>query len=261
MKARIGMAVTIVVVLFGSAYARELDMASKQFFIEKNGGGMEARVKNPKDTQARDALRQELQQAARDQSVFSSPALQQYQRDLTYRYQKTDRGGRIRVTTKNRDALRIMQDFLLSQMSDRRSKAVSFTFIQDTSLVVVPVMVNDHGPYKFLLDTGASNSILSPLVADALQIPPGRSDTLLSAGGNVPVTVRTLEVLQVGQARLRQIQIAVANFSLLQTLRVDGILGGDYLRRFKVSIDYDNHIVQIEPSSPDSPESMSMLVA
>jgi len=45
---------------------------------------------------------------------------------------------------------------------------------------------------------------------------------------------------------------------LMKTLNVDGILGGDYLRRFKVSIDYDNQIVEIEPCCP---EVMSMLVA
>jgi hypothetical protein len=37
----------------------------------------------------------------------------------------------------------------------------------------------------------------------------------------------------------------------MKTLKVDGILGGDYLRRFKVSIDYDNRLVDIEPSLPD----------
>ena len=182
--------------------------------------------------------------------------MQQHQKEIKYRYEQTDRGGRILVTAKNQDALRALQDFLSSQMRDRQSsKAVAFTFIRDTSLVAVPIMVNDRGPYKFLLDTGASNSILSAMVADSLQIPRGRAETLFSAGGNVAVTVRTIDTVQVGEVRLRQAEIAVANFPLLQTLQVDGILGGDYLRRFKISIDYDSQIVQIEPCCP---ESMSM---
>jgi hypothetical protein len=260
MKAHLGMAVTVVMALtIGSANAQKAETTSKRFFLDKNGGGIELRINDPKDTRARDQARQELRQAARDQTALPPAVVQQHQKEITYRYEQTDRGGRIRVTAKSRDALRAVQAFLHSQISGQPGpKAVTFSFIQNTSLVVVPVMVNNQGPYKFLLDTGASNSILSARVADSLQIPLGRADTLFSAGGNVTVTVRAIDALEVGEARLRQVEIAVANFSLLQTLQVDGILGGDYLRRFKVSIDYDSQIVQIEPCCP---ESMSMLVA
>ena len=154
------------------------------------------------------------------------------------------------------DSFRAVQNFLREKDRSKTSKGVSFSFIRDTSLVVVPVMVNDHGPYKFLLDTGASSSILSAAVADNLHMRAGRSEILATAGGDVAVTIRTIDVLEVGEARLKKTQIAVANFTLLQTLGIDGILGGDYLRRFKVSIDYEKQTVQIE-SSPDS----SMLIA
>ncbi len=61
-----------------------------------------------------------------------------------------------------------------------------------------------------------------------------------------------------GSGRLEEVDIAVANFSLMKTMNVDGVLGSDYLRRFKVSIDYDNHVVVIEPCCP---ETMSRLYA
>jgi predicted aspartyl protease len=132
-----------------------------------------------------------------------------------------------------------------------------FSYVRNTSLVVVPVMVNDHGPFRFLLDTGASNSILAASVADGLRIRSGRQETLFTAGGNIPVTMRTIQLFQVGEARLKNAEIAVADFNLLQTLEIDGILGGDYLRKFKVSIDYEKQVVQIEPLAGSS----SMLIA
>ena len=44
-------------------------------------------------------------------------------------------------------------------------------------------------------------------------------------------------------------EIGVADFPLMQTLHVDGILGADYLHNFKVSIDYENEVFDIEPAS------------
>ena len=75
--------------------------------------------------------------------------------------------------------------------------------------------------------------------------------TMLTAGGSLPVSLRNLESLQVANGRLTRVEIAVAEVPLMQTLHVDGILGSDYLRRFKVTIDYDNEVVEIEPNEPD----------
>jgi predicted aspartyl protease len=127
---------------------------------------------------------------------------------------------------------------------------VVFDYVPDTSLIVVPVIINGHGPYKFLLDTGSTKSILSTKIADTLALPRLRTEMLFSAGGNLPVTARTLSLLQVGITRVKNAEIAVGNLPLMKTLKVDGLLGSDYLRRFKVSIDYDNMIVDIQPCCP-----------
>jgi predicted aspartyl protease len=123
---------------------------------------------------------------------------------------------------------------------------VGFSFVRDTSLITIPVLVNGRGPYRFLLDTGATHSILSMDVANQLKIPSGRTENLITASGKVPVTVRTIEMIEIAEIRLVQVPIAVADFALLRFLHVDGILGGDYLRRFSVAIDYTRKIVRID---------------
>lgn len=125
------------------------------------------------------------------------------------------------------------------------SFAITFEFVPRTSLVVVPVTINGRGPFRFILDTGASDSILSSAVADALAIPEGRSRRILTAGGAVPAQVRMLRIFKVGGVRLEEVEIAVMQADLMKTLQVDGVLGADYLRRFKVSIDYQNRLVDI----------------
>jgi predicted aspartyl protease len=132
------------------------------------------------------------------------------------------------------------------------SADVAFDFVADTSLIVVPVTINGHGPYRFLLDTGATSTILSSAVADSLKIPVRRRGRVLTAGGNVKVTIRTMRTLNVGKAHLEDIEIAVGEFDLMKRLNVDGLLGGDYLRKFRVNIDYDGKTMKIEQVQPSS---------
>jgi hypothetical protein len=62
------------------------------------------------------------------------------------------------------------------------------------------------------------------------------------------VTLRTIR-LQVGETLLEKLEIVVTNFPLMQSMQVDGILGADYLRRFKVTIDYQKRVVELKSST------------
>ena len=128
----------------------------------------------------------------------------------------------------------------------RESALLKFEFLRNTSLVLVPVFINNSGPFKFLLDTGATNSILSAALAEKLNIPPGRTESLATAAGPLTVTVRTFDALRIGGIQIDRPEIVVADLTLLGNLRVDGVLGGDYLKSFSVSIDYSKKLVRIE---------------
>ena len=149
-----------------------------------------------------------------------------------------------------RAAVVFLSILMCSVCSD--SAEVAFDFVAHTSLIVVPVTINGHGPYRFLLDTGATSTILSSAVADSLKIPRLRRGRVLTAGGNVNVTIRTMRTLNVGMAHLKDIEIAVGDFDLMKRLNVDGLLGGDYLRKFRVDIDYDGKTVKIQQLQPPS---------
>jgi predicted aspartyl protease len=236
----------------GSASAAR-DLSISHYRLDKEGGSIEVQATHPGDKQTRDRVRQELLQEARNGIPSASPEMQEHQKEILYRYENTERGGRLRIIAKSREALLAVQDFLHSQISSASGeRKVVFDFVENTSLVVVPVRINGHGPYRFLLDTGASNTVLSLSIADGLGIPRGRSYTLATGGGNVTASVRKLSAFTVGPARLENVEAAVANVPLFKTMKVDGVLGSDYLRRFKISIDYDNQVMDIEPCCPDT---------
>jgi hypothetical protein len=56
--------------------------------------------------------------------------------------------------------------------------------------------------------------------------------------------------LNVGGAKLENITVAVGDIDLMKKLNVEGLLGSDYLRKFKVGIDYDSRVLKIESCCP-----------
>jgi predicted aspartyl protease len=128
---------------------------------------------------------------------------------------------------------------------DVNEQGIPFRFVRD-NLMVIPVFLNGRGPYQFLVDTGATHSILSSSVAEQLNVVGGRTGSLITAAGAVPVTIGTIDIVQIGSVRIYKTQIAVTSLELFRTLHVDGVLGADYLKQFKISIDYTNQVLTLQ---------------
>src|SRR5215467_4754733 len=139
--------------------------------------------------------------------------------------------------------------YLLQPVSDVQgeAQALGFSLVRE-SLVVIPVLLNGRGPSRFVLDTRATYSILSNAVAKELNLPIGKSQTLITAVGRVPITVCSIEEIQIGGIRINQALLTVSDADMLRTLHVDGIIGADYLRGFTVSIDYTHRLLSITHS-------------
>jgi predicted aspartyl protease len=120
---------------------------------------------------------------------------------------------------------------------------VAFRLASPTKpLVMVPVVVNGRGPFAFAVDTGASATVLSPGLADTLGIGRGESAAMTGAGGMLQATVGRVTSLAIGGAALDDLTVVVSDFlgPIGQAVgtRVDGVVGYNFLREFKVTIDY-----------------------
>lgn len=117
-------------------------------------------------------------------------------------------------------------------------------------LILLDVMVNDQGPFPFVLDTGASMCVIVPALADQLGLERGEPRPGLGAGGPIQVQLATLESLAVGATKLGEPQVAVLDLAALrQALGVElsGIVGYNFLRHYRVTIDYPAQTVRFEP--------------
>ena len=121
--------------------------------------------------------------------------------------------------------------------------------IAQLSLIVVPVMINGSGPYDFMLDTGASLTMLDPKLADELALP--------RVGEKKIVAVQHAEV--VSSVRVNSISVAGATVAVQDVgasdqvrslpIKVRGVLGEDFLQNFDVLIDYRHQVLQLEAGS------------
>jgi hypothetical protein len=105
------------------------------FRLYETGGAIEVLANDPKDSASRDEIRMHLSHTVRLFSAgdFNVPmfihdtlppgatAMSKLREQIRYRYQETDRGGKIQITTANREALQAIHAFLRFQISDHQT--------------------------------------------------------------------------------------------------------------------------------------------
>ena len=100
-----------------------------------------------------------------------------------------------------------------------------------------PVMINGHGPFRLVLDTGASHSAVTALVALALGIPTDQSPPVILRGVTGFATVPTIRVdtLTVGDLAVDSPILPIVPDALGGA---QGILGAEGLAGKRVFIDF-----------------------
>src|SRR5579863_7299796 len=100
-----------------------------------------------------------------------------------------------------------------------------------------PVMINGHGPFRLVLDTGASHSAVTALVALALGIPTDQSPPVILRGVTGFATVPTIRVdtLTVGDLSVDSPTLPIVPDALGGA---QGILGGEGLAGKRIYIDF-----------------------
>jgi hypothetical protein len=112
--------------------------------------------------------------------------------------------------------------------------------------ILVNAWIGGAGPVTLLLDTGADRTLVAPAALRALRVlaqPAGRAQIKGVAGSTVADVV-WVSSLEVGQARAGPLPI-VAHDAGVE--RAHGLLGRDFLDRFRVTIDSQNGVVILAP--------------
>jgi predicted aspartyl protease len=108
-------------------------------------------------------------------------------------------------------------------------------------LILLPVHVNERGPFDFILDTGAGTSLLTPELAKQLSVKIVGSKEGQSAGGKVAVSLAKADSLAVGDARIDDVDLGIVDLAHVgKTIgaKIDGDLGYNFLKHFRITINY-----------------------
>ncbi len=134
-----------------------------------------------------------------------------------------------------------------ARAGDERLTSLSFDSAND--LIVIDVALNGKGPFRFLLDTGASHHVMTPELAQSLGLKvEGRG--VLDAGGQATISAgfTQVEEVRIGNSTLRKQMFVIAPFPPSYTFQ--GFIGAELFKRFVVRIDFRQSLLTLTaPSS------------
>jgi predicted aspartyl protease len=121
---------------------------------------------------------------------------------------------------------------------------IPFRLSKGDHLILLKVYVNESGPFDFVLDTGASMTVIASTTARRADIrTTGPKATALGLQGKLTATVIRLKSLRAGTLEVKNLSAAIVDLAPLdRTLKrmVGGIIGYNLLRRYRLTLDYPN---------------------
>jgi len=119
--------------------------------------------------------------------------------------------------------------------------------------VYLPVMINGHGPYRFVFDTGGLNLIDPAVAKEAGTAAKGSAQGGGVGSGTESIAFAPVDALKIGDATLRDQLFFVAptraGFGISAGEQIDGLIGFEVLARFVTTFDYQNKWIVLQMPS------------
>jgi len=130
-----------------------------------------------------------------------------------------------------------------SAAADRTGETDIVTTATDAlQRMTVPVRIGGGGTYRFLVDTGAQNTVISNELAARLALPETGTALVMGVAGQVRVGVVTLDDLGLGR---RNFGGLTAPMLKQNDIGADGIVGLDSLQKQRVVLDFRRGLIAI----------------
>ena len=109
----------------------------------------------------------------------------------------------------------------------------------------VEVRVNNRGPFRFLVDSGADRSVVSLALVEWLKLQAGEPKKLQSMAGTMTVPTAYIEKLSIGRSDIDGITAPALSG---RDLGADGLIGIDALADQRLLLDFDAKTITVQDS-------------
>jgi predicted aspartyl protease len=125
--------------------------------------------------------------------------------------------------------------------------STSFRLIRNV-LVVVPVLINEEGPFEFLLDTGTNTTIITPELARQLNLRATGNISLITLAGAEVVPRSVLDSLALGTKSIKCLEVLFDDLRDVRGVdaKICGVLGQNFLSQFNYLLSYRERHVEFE---------------
>jgi tetratricopeptide (TPR) repeat protein len=201
---------------------------------------------------------------------YYNEAADAYQRFLDVT-PKTDVERRARIRGLI-DFYRYLGNTKIHRTGGKEISTINFDLVNHRPFI--DVVINGKGPLRFVIDTGASLSVISDKAAERLGIKPvarGGNARAVGGSGTFPILYGLLDSIEIGEAKIEAVPVYIRTVhSAPETPareRADGYIGLSVLANYAVTLDYQSRQMTLDrspireepaaaktdPTKPDAP--------
>lgn len=125
--------------------------------------------------------------------------------------------------------------------------SVTPRFVQ-RALIVIPVRINQKGPFDFMVDTGSQVTVIDPSLASQLDLKPQGRVGLVSVASYAQASATVLDTLEADSKVVEKSPAIVQDLRQIQAVdpRIRGVLGESFLSHFDLLIDYGHRLLCLD---------------
>ncbi|TMA62364.1 MAG: TIGR02281 family clan AA aspartic protease [Deltaproteobacteria bacterium] len=162
-------------------------------------------------------------------------------------YRWVDDNGVLHITDNLHNVPPKQRDNVNRIPAQESARVASIPFEKHGQVAIVQATLNNKKSAKFVVDTGASYTLISNALARELAIDVGQNPKTLpfqTANGLIEAPVTNLESITVGGMEIRNLPAAIHD--AMTDPQVSGLLGLNFLSNFRMDIDTQKGMLYLE---------------
>ncbi len=147
-------------------------------------------------------------------------------------------------------------------MCDAIARDCSIPLQPTATAFTTTVHIGPAGPFRFLVDTGATTTVIDRTVANAIGLQPVRTIEALSTTGSLDVQETIVDQLRAGSVSVAHMPVLVMRLPRFASHgRVDGILGMSFFAGRAILVDSRRRCIELDAPAPNGTEVVAHEIA